>query len=107
MRRDDARRAAVKAGRDILLPAGDKIAFGGLGTDADMDTEAKASRFGDVFHDLHLRAVITDPVDIEAFRRGFDVGRDAVNHRILPVLGSVDAFETLRRIGAREGARVV
>ena len=66
-RRDHARGAPVEARRDVLLSVGDEIAFGSLGIDGHVDAEPKAGRLRDVFHQLHLRAVIADAVDVEAF----------------------------------------
>ena len=72
-----------------------------------MDAEAEAGGLCDVFHDLHLCPVVAHAVDVEPFVRRLDIGRDTVDHRILATLGAVDPFETLRRIGAREGAQVM
>jgi len=62
-----------KQGSDVLLSVGDEIGLGVLWIDRDMHAQAKPRRFGDVFHDLHLSAIIADTVDIEAGRRFGDV----------------------------------
>src|SRR5262249_43225501 len=63
-RRLDLRRRAIEAGRDVLLPIGHEIGLRVLRVDRDMDPEPQASGFGDVFDELHLRAVETHAVDV-------------------------------------------
>ena len=72
-----------------------------------MDAEAEARRFRDVFHQLHLRAVKADAIDVEAFARGLDIGGDAVDQRILAALGAVDPLEALCRVCAGKRAQVM
>ena len=43
-----------------------------------MDTQTQTSGFSDVLHDLHLRAVIANSINVEPFLRRFDVGGNAV-----------------------------
>ena len=72
-----------------------------------MNTETKARRFGDILHDFHLCPVIPNSIDVEPFGRRFDIGRNTVDQRILAALRTVDPFETLRWISAREGTQVM
>ncbi len=106
-RGDDPRGAAVEAGGDVLLPVGHEIALGVLGVDVDVDAEAEPGRLRHVFHHLHLRPVIAHPVDVEPFARGLDVGRNAVDQRVLPALGAVDELEPGGRLGAGKRAQMV
>src|SRR5215471_18409237 len=106
-RHDDSRRPPVEACRDIFLPVGNEVALGGLWIDGYMDTEAQARRLRDVLQYLHLSAVIPDAVDPEPLARCFDVGWNAVDHRILAALGTVDPFKTSPRVGTRKGAQVM
>ena len=105
--RDDPRGPALEAGRDVLLPVGDEIAIGALGINRYMHAQSQTCRFRHVFHQLHLRAVKADAVNVETFSRRLDVGGDAVDQGILAALGAVDPFEALGRICAGEGAEVV
>src|SRR5215831_6434589 len=72
-----------------------------------MDTETKTAGLGNVFHDLHLRPVVANAINIKSLARHFDVGWNAINERVLAALGAVDPLETLRWISARKGAEVM
>jgi hypothetical protein len=97
----------VEAGGDVLLSIGDEIGLGVLRIDRDMHAKAKPRRFRDIFHDLHLSAIIADAVDVEAGRRFRDVGRNAVDETVLAALRAIDELEPIVGVGARKRAEMM
>ena len=100
----DLRRGPIEASGDVLLAIGDKIGLGVPRIDGDVHAKPESRRFRDVLHNLHLRAVVTHTVDVEARRRFGDIGRNAVDQTVLAALGAVDELEAAVGIGARKRA---
>ena len=108
-RRLDLGGRAVEAGGDVLLAVGHEVGLRVLRVDRDVHAEPEPRGLRDVLDQLHLRAVVAHAIDVGALGRGLgrDVGRHAVDQRVLAALGRVDELEAVQGIGAGEGAEMV